>query len=340
MDDKKQKLNDGRMGLLVELKVNSGDCRLDTFMTQMLKRYSRGKIKSIIKSGYLKVNSETVVKPSKKIKTGDLITFLRPVPENEPPLPEIGIVFEDKNLLIIDKPGDLIIHPTTNVYSRTLTSWIKNEKDDIFTPAHRLDRETSGIVVCCKKGDISKNIKKKFFKREINKGYLAIVKGEILSEKWIRKSLINDEKSPIFIKMCVGESEQEASTYMIPVQVKNGNSIVLLIPETGRKHQLRVHMENNNSSIWGDKIYGVEPDIYLTFIKDGFTDEIERKITYKRQMLHNCYISFKDPINEKPISFFSYPPNDFQFCLNDLGLYLPPKEILKNLVEKEIEKLK
>ncbi|MBU1241134.1 hypothetical protein KJ865_15575 [Myxococcota bacterium] len=295
--------------------------RLDQILCQRLVRYSRERIQGIIRSGCLSVNGRVVVKPGARLRGGETILFLRPLPEGEEPLPPVGILEQSHDLLITSKPGDLTVHPSANALKRTLTAWLTLESLDHFTPAHRLDRETSGIVVCARRGAVSREVQMLFQDQLVKKGYVALLRGVLPRELTVEQPLGND-CGPIYIKQGVCEEGAPSKTRFIPIAHNEVSTLVMVLPATGRQHQIRVHADFAGVPIWGDKIYGVEPEVFLTFIEQGLTAGLLARLKFSRHMLHAAYI--RVPLSSGSRIFYAHPPEDFLEAAGQLGIVVPP----------------
>ncbi|MBN2722653.1 MAG: RluA family pseudouridine synthase [Deltaproteobacteria bacterium] len=301
--------------------------RIDSFMASRMKRISRGRITSMIENGNVFINSRKVIKNSTRVSYKDKISFYKSLPEEDDSPVNVEILHHNADILIVGKGGDLTIHPTANAYKRTLTTWLKNNHLGEYTPGHRLDRETSGIVICAKKGQPSSVLKGLFFRREIKKAYVALVKGTARNHFTVSDPLDFDTSSPIHIKMGVSEGGAPSETEFFSLGYGNNHSLLLCMPHTGRQHQIRAHLESQGVPIAGDKIYGQHPDIFLEFIETGMTEDLRKNLIFNRQMLHAIAVQL--PWDEKIQTFYMSPPNDFLEGCSMIGI--DADEILRNM---------
>jgi 23S rRNA pseudouridine1911/1915/1917 synthase len=320
------KLDDGREMVKVFINVDpesSGE-RLDLFLKKRLKRYSRGRIQRIINQGYMKIDGEENRKRSYRVKSGELIEILRLAPQNEQPLPHVDILFRDDSILVVDKPGNLTIHPTANVLKRTFTTWLYLNGYGDYVPAHRLDRETSGIVISAPRGEQSSLIKKEFFDKNIRKGYFALLRGRLSSVETIDYPIGEDVLSPIMIKVGVTKEGAPSSTTFVPFVSSAKGTIAGVFPHTGRQHQIRVHAEKLGFPLWGDKLYGQDSHVFLSFLNDGMTPHLLEKLGFERHMLHAAAIFIPAIPGIDARSFYSQLPDDFLSAAKSLDILLPP----------------
>lgn len=201
------------------------------------------------------------------------------------------IVQEDDNLLIVNKPGWLVCHPSKNGPMSSLVGVVREytglEKLHLVA---RLDRETSGLIIFAKRPSVARKLQMAIQNRIVKKTYIALLEGELTEPTEVSSHIAKRRGGPVIIKSEVNDDRtaQSASTNFIPLIAKNGYTLCNVKPETGRKHQIRVHAEHIERSIVGDKIYGPDETFYIEFIEQGWTPRLEAALPIKRQGLH-CY---------------------------------------------------
>ena len=205
-------------------------------------------------------------------------------------------IFQTDDFAIFDKPSGLLVHPKNRNTSYSLTDEVKYLFGDKANIVHRIDKETSGLVLAAKHRDAEIFFKNSFQKKEIKKGYLALVKGKIESEIFIDKPIkINRDYSKIKIKVYIDKSGKDAKTIIKPLKYnsKNNTTLVEAIPLTGRQHQIRIHLFHMKHPIVGDPIYGTDYKTASDYL-DGKLSKDERiKLTgADRLMLHANWIEF------------------------------------------------
>jgi len=209
------------------------------------------------------------------------------------------IIHEDGELLVINKPADLVCHPTKGDEFSSLISRVRLYLGPEATPrlANRLDRETSGVTVVAKTADAARELGKLWETRAVEKQYLAITHGHVRDEHGlIDAPLGRDEHSHVAIKDCVQADGAPARTeFRVTRRFSNseGNfSLLCVSPRTGRKHQIRIHLAHIGHSIVGDKLYGADEDLYLALVERRLTDEQRRRLILPNHALHAAAVRF------------------------------------------------
>lgn len=272
------------------------------------------------------VNNKVCTDLSKSVKEGTLITVLTPQSFEPKVSDDVTILYEDAALLVVNKPAPLPIHPAGKYYFNTLTSLLeRNFKKKVF-PVHRLDKETSGVMVFAKSAEVAEKLSEAFRTREVEKEYLAVVKGHILENGVWSYPLLKKQQGIIRNHMVTSPEGQEATTEYEVLARTQKFSVLLCKPITGKRHQIRAHAAIAGHTLVGDKQYGAYPEKFEAFVlnPDSFTQE--QLVLYfgaPRQLLHASRISFSHPISGKICSFFAEIPQDFASFCSSNNLILP-----------------
>ncbi|MBX3270950.1 MAG: RluA family pseudouridine synthase [Sandaracinaceae bacterium] len=271
--------------------------RLDRFVQARIPRLSRTRANEIVRACAVHPDGRAR-RPSERVRAGENVILCRPSFE-EPRVPtELGVVYEDDALLVVDKPPGLPVHPSASYHKHTLT-YLLRERYPQAPPhlAHRLDRETSGVLVCAKTLDDERAIKAQFERRETAKTYLAIVRGELRDAEGVIERPIARPDEGLHLLMAVRDDGAPALTRFRVVDRAPGHTLVALHPETGRQHQLRVHMAWLGHSIVGDKLYGPEgPAPFLEYVEAGEVGpELRARLGHERQALHAHRLTVAHP---------------------------------------------
>jgi len=283
--------------------------RLDKYITQKESGLSRSFIQELVNSGHILVNNQSA-KPSLRLKTGDTITIEIP-PETPSELKAenipLEIIFQDKDLLLINKPPGLTVHPAPGHPDHTLVNGVlalEPEMEDFDDPlrpgiVHRLDKDTSGLLLVAKNRQALANLSAQFKERTIRKYYLALVKGELRpAEGFIEAPLGRDPQNRQ--KIAVVSDGRHARTGYKVLRYIQGYSLLEVKLETGRTHQIRVHFAAIGHPVAGDAVYG------------------QKESWVKRQFLHAHRLSFALPSNGQVVEFTSPLPPDLEEALKIL----------------------
>lgn len=309
-------------------KVDPGQTtlRIDKFLFERIANASRSKIQGAIKLGFVQVNEESV-KPNYKVRPNDEIVVSLPEPprDNEV-VPEdipLNIVFEDEYLLVVNKPAGMVVHPAYQNWSGTLVNALSYHftqlpemPDNEGRPGlvHRIDKDTSGLLVIAKTETAMTGLAKQFFDHSIERTYWALIWGEPKEAKGtidvhIGRSL-KDRR--ITVAFPDGDFGRHAITHYEVLQNLRYVSLVKCNLETGRTHQIRAHMKYLGHPLFGDVTYGGDKVLkgtqfskYKSFVENCF------KIL-PRQALHAKSLGFLHPITKKQLYFESDLPEDFQ----------------------------
>jgi 23S rRNA pseudouridine1911/1915/1917 synthase len=226
-----------------------------------------------------------------------------PLPPALPPLVDAvelrgWVLLDDDQLLVIDKPGWLVVHPSKNGPWSSLAGAVREEfKPDAIRFIFRLDRETSGVIVLAKTEAGAGRLGKAILKRRIGKLYVALLVGELAAPVVVKESLGPDPTASVTVKSRVvpaGSPEsQEAETVFHPLVSRGGFTLVGVELVTGRKHQIRAHAEWLNHRVVGDKLYGPDSGLYLEFATKGWTERHSALLETTRQALHCVAIDLR-----------------------------------------------
>jgi len=303
--------------------------RIDTFLANSIENITRSRIQKIIKENLVKVNG-IPVKANYKVVPDDDIEVVIPVsprPDNiEPENIPLDIVFEDEYLIVVNKPAGLVVHPAVGNYTGTLVHallyYTQNlsllNEESRAGLVHRIDKDTSGLLVVAKDEWVHAKLAADFAKHNIQREYWAVCwgrfkkrKGEIISNIARSKS---DRK-----KFTVSETEgKHAHTFYEVIEEFEFASLVKLKLKTGRTHQIRVHLSNINHPIFGDEAYGGRR-IHTGMSLPKMRDRVNKLLKIMpRQALHAKTLGFKHPKTHEELLFDSGLPEDFKNLINAL----------------------
>lgn len=293
-----------------EILVEDGGERIDKYLSQKIS-LSRSQIQDLIDKGLIKVN-EKEVKNSYKVKVGDKIEVIIPPPEETEIKPQdipIEIVYEDDDIVIINKPKGMVVHPAHGHYNDTLVNALLYRIKDLsgiggeIRPGivHRLDKDTTGLLIIAKNDISHQRLSEQLKNRTLKRTYWAICEGEIpWEEKRIEAPL---GRHPIDRKrMAIVPYGKLAITNFKVLERFKGYTLISADLETGRTHQIRVHISNLGFPILGDEVYG----------------RIDKRFGVRGQLLHAKKISFIHPTKNVPMEFEIDLPEEFKRVLSFL----------------------
>lgn len=295
--------------------------RLDLFIQTRIPRLSRTRASRIVKAcAYAQDGKKK--RASDLVRAGETVYLVRP-PFEEPNAPrELPVLYEDEAMLALDKPPGLPVHPSAS-YHRNTVSFILRERygrEQAPRIAHRLDRETSGLLLCARGLEHERAIKNAFETRRVQKTYLAIVRGVMEADQGTIDLPLARARSGLHILMEVRRDGLAAVTeYRVRARAKD-HTLVELFPHTGRQHQLRVHLSAVGHSIVGDKLYGPEREApFLESIETGLTPELVARLGHERHALHAHRLSFMHPIHGTPMELEAPLSRDLVTLWNSLN---------------------
>ena len=300
--------------------------RVDKFLMNRIENATRNKIQKAAKSGYI-FSNENPVKQNYKVKPGDNIKVMFHHPPYENLIVgekiDIDIIYEDNDILVVNKPPNQVVHPGHGNYSGTLLNGLiyHNEnlpenRDGRPGLVHRIDKDTSGLLVVAKSDIALTKLSEQFFHKTIDRKYLAIVWGTPSPDQGtIDKYLSRDKKNRMIMSVPVDEDIGKRAITHYKVAEKLGYvSLVECELETGRTHQIRAHMKHIGNPIFNDQRYGGDKILkgtifnkYKQFVENCFK-------LLPRQALHAKTLSFNHPRTNERLAFETELPNDFKSC--------------------------
>jgi 23S rRNA pseudouridine1911/1915/1917 synthase len=313
---------------------NQQGIRLDAFLKERYRKRSREALKRAIDSGAISLKRSqgphlTVgkLKPSSQLIPGDEVLVLSERKPEPPVSFDYRVIFEDDVLFVIEKPANLPVHPAGRYFFNTLLVHLKTEghrnplrAEREYFLVHRIDKETSGILVLAKDRDVCTHLTRQFAERRTEKRYLAVVRGVPPETFEVDLALRRARNSLVELKMePAPESDggQTAFTRFRRLEVAGDFALVECHPKTGRQHQIRVHLDAAGHPIVGDKLYGMDEAEALRFYeRSRLTPEAEARLLLPRHALHSAGLSFKHPLTGKRLEFRSELPPDLRVFLD------------------------
>lgn len=303
--------------------------RIDAYLSSRYQDYSRSVIQKVIDAGAVLLNGKPV-KASYRVRVDDVITVWLPELADDAPVPEdipIPVVFEDETFVVVNKPPGMVTHPAKGHWSGTLVNALQFHFDTLSTVAgenrpgivHRLDRDTSGLLIVAKDDQVHKLLAAQFEGRTIRKEYLAIVKGEPSRdsdyvEKPIGPHPTDREKMAI---RPIEDGAKEAVTFYEVLERFRGYALVRCLPRTGRTHQIRIHMAHIGHPIVADKMYSGRAKLTVGEVFGADAPE-EDQVLIERQALHAHRLEFENPRTAERLKLEAPLPDDFHRTITEL----------------------
>lgn len=296
--------------------------RLDLALSKLFPEHSRSRIQSWIKAGEVEVNNSKY-KQRNVVNSGDIIkinTTLKSIDKHQAEHIGLDVIYEDKAIIILNKPAGLVVHPGAGNQKHTLVNALLHfdEKLDVLPRAgiiHRLDKDTTGIMIIARTIESYTYLVNELQERNIKRNYKAIICGQLVAGGVIENKI---GRHPVHrTKMAVTDKGKLATTHYRIIKKFQHYTYLDIQLGTGRTHQIRVHMNNEKHPIIGDPLYGKN-----TFIKKGIDASLREFIkNFKRQALHAYNLEFTHPISKKIISLKAELPDDMNNLIKILEMY-------------------
>lgn len=303
--------------------------RLDRYITDAIENATRNKVQQAIRDGYVRVNQKKE-KSSYLLQRGDVIDIELTRPPRPTPEPEnisLDIIYEDPDLLVLNKPAEMVVHPAQGNWTGTLVNGLlyhvdqlSAQKDDALRPGivHRLDKDTSGLMVVAKKDEIHSELGKALMRREIERRYWAIVWGHPEKEGTLDTYIGRSPQNRKRMAVVSSNNGKRAITHYKVLEYFDHLSLIEIKLQTGRTHQIRVHLQHNRTPVFGDPVYGGSKVIYgpNTGPRRVMFNSLFKVM--RRQCLHAKTLSFTHPNTGEAMEFTSELTADFQEVLDTL----------------------
>ncbi len=309
------------------VKESESNLRLDVFINKREQLISRTRVKNLIIKKRLKLNDKIIISPSKKVSTGDEINLQIPTPKKASLTPfnfKLDIIYEDNDLLVINKPAGIIMHPGAGNYDKTIVNALMKHKSplssvgDELRPGvvHRIDKDTSGLVVIAKNNETHENLSQQFSEHTITRVYQLLIWGKLRPSSGKIDTLITrSSKNRQMMEVSISKGKRAITNYKTIEIFENEKTPTLSLVEcrleTGRTHQIRVHMTHMGNNIMGDGKYKKK------YKKLKNIDTNLENLIYKldRQFLHAKTLGFIHPKTTEEMVFSSILPQELERIL-------------------------
>lgn len=323
-----QPLSPRRGPIDIEAHIKQEGMRLDQYLAMNFGDFSRSIIQKAIEAGTVLVNGRTS-KSSYKVRDGDRLRIELPEPTHALPVAEdipLEVLFEDNYLALINKPADMVVHPAKGHWTGTLANALSFHFSQLSEAGgsyragivHRLDRDTSGVILIAKEEQTHRELSDMFARRRVFKEYAAITTGVLDRDSDYIEGRIKHHPTDR-IKMFVTEDEddedaKDACSYYEVIERFRGFTFCRIQPRTGRTHQIRVHLASVGCPVLADKVYGGRSEIDLSDLAPELPDDQNRPLL-NRQALHAWRLRFKHPRTLQWLEFEAPFPDDFRQTL-------------------------
>ena len=300
--------------------------RADLFISRRIKRMSRSKAAELIRQGSVRrADGPPIDRPAVRVMAGDRLLLKRKkLDEASPDDIVLPVEHEDDDLLAVNKPGDLVVHPTASAYHRTLIRVIRSRRPGAFLElGHRLDKETSGLILLAKNAAADVFLKTAFAERRVKKSYLAIVAGAPQDDCFVVDApmrLAPDSLTNVLMEIG-GDGAQPAITEVQVLARSDRAALVEARPLTGRQHQIRLHLAHAGHPIIGDKLYLGGEELFVRAIRDQLgAEELTRAIGHGRHARHAHSATLIHPGHKRTVTLTAALAPDLRALANRLGL--------------------
>ena len=307
------------------VEPNYDGWRLDLYLCEKIPRLSRTQAQGLIRRS---LRSDKPLKPSSPVRPG-LRFWLRKKVLDEPPTTDLPaeVVLRDAHVVVVDKPAGLPMHPTARYFQGTLVARLRQmaEADQKLDPAHRLDPETSGLVLCGTRPEVTSKLKRDFALGRVRKAYLAIVEGDPAWERTTIDAPLSVGGEVVRIKVRVDPVNGKPATTEVEVVSRHRDAaglpftLVRARPLTGRQHQIRVHLSHLGFPLVGDKIYGPDETCFVRFTEHALDDADRARLRLDRHALHAAELAFDHPVTHERLALTTPPPRDLADFLAGLS---------------------
>ena len=308
----------------VRLDAAHAGWRLDRALALAVPTLSRERLKALIRSGAVETGGQAVRDPATRVRGNESLSVAVPEPQPAHNVPQdipLKVVFEDEHLLVVDKPAGLVVHPAAGNLDGTLVNALLHHCagnlsgiGGVARPGivHRIDKDTSGLLVVAKSDVAHEGLAKQFAAHSIDRRYLALVSGvPKASHGTVDAPLARSATNRKKIAIVEGQRGKRAVTHWKRLEVRRDAALVECRLETGRTHQVRVHMASIGHPLLGDPVYGGSRKTHGKLLTE---------LGFHRQALHAAQLGFVHPVTRSRLSFSSPMPADMQELFNALGV--------------------
>lgn len=306
---------------MIESAVPAGyaGLRLDLYLSKRFSYLSRTAWQREIESGRVLLNGSVMLNVKKRVSEADRVLY-NPRSFEEPEVDfNYSVIFENENYVAVCKTGNLPVHPSGIFFRNTLIISMEERSGKKFYPVHRLDRETSGVILLGKSAEAASSVQRNF--SSVCKEYVAVARGMTPESFSVgvpigpaRNSLIKKKRE------AYAGADEEALTLFTRISSSGGFSLVKAAPVTGRMHQIRVHLKYSGHPVVGDKMYSDDETIYIDYVNSGNSEDVIARAGFERCALHSSLLAYYDPFEKRDIKISAELPEELKLLVKRFGL--------------------
>ncbi|MFA5623894.1 MAG: RluA family pseudouridine synthase [Bradymonadales bacterium] len=292
---------------------SQNNMRLDMFLAHKITRLSRTQAQKCINNGAVSLEPAREAKASLRVQAGDVVRLIQKLNDEEPQFDELRLIDENDAFWCFDKPAGMLVHPTARAYRNCVTVYVEEVLGKTPYVVHRLDKESSGLLLVAKTAKVSAQLGKLFLSCEVLKDYKAVVYDPFCRHELGKKRSICDAlgyAGTLLPKLCMGHGKLSAQSDVRALERNAALALVCLRPITGRQHQLRAHLALQRTPILGDKLYFFGEAFYKAYLDD---EEVPDYLPY-RHLLHASKLTFS--WRGEAFSYTSELPDIFEKSMN------------------------
>ncbi len=284
--------------------------RLDGHLATHYRFLSRSGWQKRIDEGLVRING-SLTRASYRLRRGDQVSYFYTHAEEPPVDDRIECLWRDGDVMAVYKPGDLPMHENGPYRLNTFANFLAQRFGDEWSAVHRIDKETSGIVLCASTPKAREGLSQQWTSQRVHKTYVAIVHGVPPEDEWLEDGPIGDlAASQIRIKKWVVPDGQSALTAFRVAERGEAHAKIIAHPRTGRTNQIRIHAAVRGFHLVGDKLYHPDEQVFLTYYEQGNIPELARRTGHRRLCLHATELRFQHPVTKQPCRVECPVPED------------------------------
>lgn len=286
--------------------------RLDEYLASEFPFFTRSGWQKEITLGHVLVNDKVIYKSSARLHLGDELARFHPLDEEPEVDTNVELLWSDGDIAVVSKPAGLPMHESGRYRRRTVAGVLPGVLGDGWAHVHRLDRETSGALVCGRTPEMRAALVESWTRRGVDKTYLGITVGVPKDVRWRVDLPIQAERHERTNRAVISSTGDPASTAFRILALSEQNALIEAKPYTGRTNQIRLHLSATGLTLVGEKVYGVDPMILEIYRNEGNSVRVQEMSGFPRHALHASRISFEHPIHSKVVSVEAPLPDDLK----------------------------